>query len=730
MFCPKCGNKNPDENLFCQACGTRMSVPLSAAPPYSSPKVVKPGPAKKRKTRIIIITSALVAALAIALVLILTGNPLQKTKISDDATYYLTVADGWVYYNGGTLADNGTTLNNVSFYKVRADGSEKTKLGNDVISGIIVIDNWIYYLGDDTGTICKMRTDGSDNILVHDVDGDVELFTVADGWIYYFSKALFDPGIYKIRTDGSEETRLSSDDFNLFDSVAADVADGWIYYCSNDDDHLYRIRMDGSDRTKLSDDTAEYLTVADGWIYYYGGALDADGESIDSGYYKMRTDGSGKTKILNYAEYFTIAGGFIYYSSYDGIYRIRTDGSEETKLSNDHYAEYFTVEDGWIYYFITREYGIYRMQTGVDAIDGGATEDIAYNGKENNTKATETPPDPDGSASAAAAPDDTPAATPAEVRGNSVSNTINEGLVAQADGWIYYTGGYSEKQINGRYYYSFAIYKMRDDGTQKTKLSDDFLWISGGSACRGPSINVVDDWVYYYTEKSDTQTHVITEGGIYKMRTDGSDITKLSDAWAKSINVVDGWIYYSASLGGTKCAIYKMRTDGSDVQKLADDAYYYAAVTGGRVYYHVWLTEVHAPMSRVIDEGIYSIATDGTDKKKLICTDWDSDGYYIVDGEWLYYCDRSGVHKIRTDGTEYTKLSDGRTTRINIAGGWIYYVTEDGIYKMHTDGSEVSQLIEEDPVERINVVNDWIYYYNYKGFFRMRTDGSEHQFVE
>jgi len=122
-------------------------------------------------------------------------------------------------------------------------------------------------------------------------------------------------------------------------------------------------------------------------------------------------------------------------------------------------------------------------------------------------------------------------------RGNSVGNIVSGGIVAQQGEWIYYCT-YSD----GR-----KLYKIRTDGTGRTKLNEDKSFF----------INVVGDWIYYCNSSDDDK--------LYKIRTDGTRKTKLNEDRSWSINVVGEWIYYQNSFDGDK--LYKIRTDGTDCQE-------------------------------------------------------------------------------------------------------------------------------------------------------------------
>ncbi len=127
--------------------------------------------------------------------------------------------------------------------------------------------------------------------------------------------------------------RLGFVDGNI--SAGGDVCgdgDGWVYYeCESDTRHLYKIKTDGTGKTKLAEDRPKYINVLDGWVYYV--------------------------------------------NLYDGyaIYRIKTDGTERQKLVDGHCEDLRVTENGMYYTLVTqtdrRTYGVYRAElTGGDSV--------------------------------------------------------------------------------------------------------------------------------------------------------------------------------------------------------------------------------------------------------------------------------------------------------------------------------------------------------------------------
>ncbi len=231
-----------------------------------------------------------------------------------------------------------------------------------------------------------------------------------------------------------------------------------------------------------------------------------------------------------------------------------------------------------------------------------------YSGDHSIEKETPPPPQP-------------PADSSVNTRGNSVGNIVNWGLVAKQGEWIFYQNDIDD---------SLKLYKIRTDGSGRTKLNDDESWC----------LNVVGDWIYYQNGSDSLK--------LYKIRTDGSERTKLNEDSSHYLNVVGDWIYYCNTSDGGK--LYKIRTDGSGRTKLNDDSSDYLNVVGDWIYYR----------NESDSYKLNKIRIDGSERTKL-----NEDKFYYLNvvGDWIYcrnWSDRSKLYKIRTDGSE-RQLVDGGT---------------------------------------------------------------------
>jgi hypothetical protein len=216
---------------------------------------------------------------------------------------------------------------------------------------------WFYFsrtsLSGETG-LFKIRTDMSEEVKISDVITNNT--SLIGDWIYYYIYSFGDDdvkGIYRIRTDGTEHARLTSGYvYNLH------VVGDWIYF--NKDGAIYRIRTDGTQGTQIIDGSYWYIIHED-WIYYH--IFDWRDEDDKNGLYKIRLDGTGEIKLHSgRIEEFAVYDGWIYFLDWSegtggerrNLYRSRTDGSNRELLLDSvmtrFIANIITIENDWIYF--------------------------------------------------------------------------------------------------------------------------------------------------------------------------------------------------------------------------------------------------------------------------------------------------------------------------------------------------------------------------------------------
>jgi len=273
--------------------------------------------------------------------------------------------------------------------------------------------------------------------------------------------------------------------------------------------------------------------------------------------------------------------------------------------------------------------------------------------------------------------------------GNTTGNVSNAGLVAEENGWIYYANSSDD----------YKLYKMKTDGTQKTKLNDT----------KTSQINVLGGWIYY-------RDYGIY-GYLYKVRIDGTGNAFLEDSNARNISVTDdGWIYYTDN-----SYMYKVRFDGSDDKMVGYfTKYAYPVIVDGFIY-----------ASLEGDRKLYkhNLSTDNS----VALTNERVSHINVVD-KWIYYIniDDNRIYKMKTDGTNRMKVNDSWTEGLNVSNGWAYYVNSEdrSIYRIQLDGTN-EQRLNDTPSTNINVISNWIYYEDptNEKYYRMHLDGGNWQEV-
>lgn len=283
--------------------------------------------------------------------------------------------------------------------------------------------------------------------------------------------------------------------------------------------------------------------------------------------------------------------------------------------------------------------------------------------------------------------------------GNTTGNLKNGGLVACDNEWIYYSN------IND----GMKLYKIKKDGTEKTKLYDGIVYY----------LNLVDNWIYCRVNNPNYSDC----GMLYKIKTDGSESYKLAEAIV-SLFVANNWIYFSDYSDD----ICKIDIQGNNFTSLVDPTFAASEMifSDGYIYSIGFEDELN-----VKSPYLYKIKENGGEKNILMK---GNTGRLIIDGNWIYFVS-SGFNKIQIDGSQLTKISTEGDSNYNVADGWIYHRDEsDGnkLYKVKTDGSGKVKLCDETPT-RINIVDDWVYFYTdapkYQ-FMRIKKDGSDLQTVD
>jgi hypothetical protein len=281
--------------------------------------------------------------------------------------------------------------------------------------------------------------------------------------------------------------------------------------------------------------------------------------------------------------------------------------------------------------------------------------------------------------------------------GNTSGNIHNRGYVASQGRWVYFANPDD----------GMKLYKIKKDGTEKTKLCDD----------RVSWINVIGHSLYYRNESHNSM--------LYSININGTKRTCLNDV-DKAIRYVQAsgtWIYYLNQDG----ELYLISIGGDHRAKLGDESGINSFTLADEWVY----------FSK--DSGIYKMKRNGgSDKEKIVsstgcCMIWDAEAlYYRIDNDAI-------VKRAKGEANRYKNISTQGV--YNVADGWIYYrnLIKGGdtnqLSKIHTSGSSDQLLVKATNVSALFTVDDWIYYYTQPGngpvtLFKIRTDGLKNEKIK
>ena len=269
------------------------------------------------------------------------------------------------------------------------------------------------------------------------------------------------------------------------------------------------------------------------------------------------------------------------------------------------------------------------------------------------------------------------------------SDFFEAGLFASQGDWIYFS----------RPDESFAIYKMRTDGSDYQRVGETY----------GNCINVVGDCIYFRKVEGDIKS-------ICKMRTDGSKLTTISENTGNYLSVSDDWVYYGDE--NDHYRLFSVRTDGSEEMALTE---------GDAVFPCVYKDWVYATSG----SEFYRIRIDGSETQRL------KDNYvdmYSISSDRIYYLDGNSIRRMRLDGSEDEEVFqyDKGIATMNIAGDTILFsVNNDGndgrIVAVDMNSFEILQTFEQttDAIYVDNNSNAYFIDYNDMTWFRIDLGSDE-----
>lgn len=232
--------------------------------------------------------------------------------------------------------------------------------------------------------------------------------------------------------------------------------------------------------------------------------------------------------------------------------------------------------------------------------------------------------------------------------GNSMRNLQNGGLMATDGENILYNN-------------SKALFV-------KNIISEEYMSIAPDKA---EQINVVDGWVYYYSEDS----------GVWKVTVDGKELTLLREGDISNLIVMNDGIYFSQEVNTNSNKPTLVKMDVDDNQKQLE--HIYEGYTENLNFENGWFY-FYTPL----EEAICSIRTNGEEFRR-ICSLENQPRCMIVSEEVIYYLTQDEkLYSIGIDGGENKLLLDLRDLGVefdyadgfNIDNGYIFLFSTYSLY--------------------------------------------------
>lgn len=619
-----------------------------------------------------------------------------KTRLNNYPTTSFAIKDNWIYLSERSLATSVNPSGKTELYKMKIDGSSKTKISdseND-LRDFYIVDDMIYYItqlsSSPKADVYSIDVDGSNKQhLINDLFYCIEII---DGYMYYIKP---NSSIYKMELAGDgDQVNLVQGGVSLLKGPSGEkpqIKGEWLYYIESSTKNMYKIKTDGSEKHLLSDKKVYNKIVEGKWIYYMDTQFTDD--IVNGNLYKIRIDQTNDTLVSEGVGDILVKGDWIYYTDncYDGnLYRMKADGSEKTLLhKNVQWIEGVGEEYVFVYEAgfeggrelirtdipyeeevnmeeLAKEEEIHRNQLtlkdemqsqkkqGKELVQGKQLVEngkyIYYAGKNQDVGLYKI---------------------------NSKSKDkmkLDDGIVTNlciVDDWIYYTVNMSED-----YPPKTELYKMKTDGTAKSKIIDGY-WIL--------SYYVIGDDIFYVDQETnitkDYEGRRYITNKIFKTDVNGTDRYLINDENLTDVHIDDEWIYYRKAENGH---IRKMKLDGTNDMELTKKVSLNMTLKDEWIYYINYADE----------SKIYRMRKDGTDKEKI--SPYFSEKF-IVEEDWIYYINYVGgnLFKVKTDGTNYVNIhmDERLSDLIGVSGDWIYYINMSGHMKrIKIDGTTVQEI--------------------------------------
>ena len=220
-------------------------------------------------------------------------------------------------------------------------------------------------------------------------------------------------------------------------------------------------------------------------------------------------------------------------------------------------------------------------------------------------------------------------------------------------------------------------------------------------------LNIIGEYIYFVDKK---------DYCIYKIKKDGSELSKISDTMATDLVILGNKMYFIN--WGDECKVYSMNLDGSGEKKVSDISTEVLYVYGPYIYVSDRNSMRELYRISIEDGSSYMLTMD----EAFFVTGYD-DMIFFRNGS-----DALNVYCMTATGEIYSPINTARSGYLNADKGYLYFTNfeEEALYKVREDGTELTKLCDGDP-SYTSVNGDYLYFFSDndgKKLYRIRKDGT------
>ncbi|SHE58647.1 DUF5050 domain-containing protein [Alkalibacter saccharofermentans] len=297
--------------------------------------------------------------------------------------------------------------------------------------------------------------------------------------------------------------------------------------------------------------------------------------------------------------------------------------------------------------------------------------------------------------------------------GNTPANLLHDGMAAEYEGYIYHI----DKMINGN------LWRTSIDTGESELLLKGMLH----------DINVNGGAVFTLGSIPDPNDEMLSLYGLFRINMDGSNLTIIKEGSFEELILKDDYLYFTEIIDG---GLYKIRYDGSEEKKLLDDIYDNVAIIDENIYLMSDLDEEYVM-------NIYKLDLEGRGQPEKVINDVFGGTFDVVGNEIFYIArdNTSNIYRYDTLTGEKELFLSKWVDYLNTDGEHLYYFwsgrrqdnSDSGVYKSSLDGSGEEMIMPADVFFSLNIAGGKMFWHNNDDERRisvMNLDGSNIGFIE